>query len=82
MYTLRKIIDNTQTNYNLGHQYQVIERDVNYDEFCRLFKESFGYDHVADLDPKADNYTTSCYAFILTQDFKDIPLYKKQHNYI
>jgi PKD repeat protein len=82
MFALRKIIENTQTNYALGVQYQVIERLVDYDTFALTFKHEFGYEHVADDDVKADNYTKNCYAFISTQDFAAIPLYMNQKNYI
>lgn len=82
MFALRTIIDNRQYNKDLGHEYQVIERDVEYDAFCVFFKSAFGYDHVADLDKKADNYTTNCYAFVVTQTYEPVPLYKNQKNYI
>ena len=82
MFALRTCIGNRQYNKDLGHEYQLIERDVEYDAFCDFFKDSFGYNHVADLDDKADNYTKECYAFVITQSYKPIPLYKKQRNYI
>jgi len=82
MFALRKIIENSQTNYALGIQYQVIDREKEYDNFKEVFKKSFGYNHVADLDPTADNYTKNCYAFIMTNDFEPIPLYFNQKNYI
>lgn len=82
MFALRKIIENTQTNYALGIQYQVVERFVDYEDFKVAFKQSFGYEHVADLDDKADNYTKNCYAFISTPDYELIPLYMNQKNYI
>jgi len=82
MFALRKIIGNAQTNYALGVQYQVVERFVDYEDFSHTFKQEFGYDHVADLDDNADNYTKNCYAFLITPDFKAIPLYMNQKNYI
>jgi len=82
MFALRTIIGNRQYNKALGHEYQIIERDVEYDAFCDFFEETFGYSHVADLDDNADNYTKDCYAFVITQGFKPIPLYKKQLNYV
>ena len=81
-FALRTFIDNRQYNKELGYEYQLIERDVEYDAFCCFFKESFGYDHVADLDDKADNYTKNCYAFVVTQSYKPIPLYRAHKNYI
>ena len=81
-FILRKIIGNTPTNYHLGIQYTVIDREVDYEDFRATFKHSFGYDHVADLDVKGDNYTKNCYAFITTPDFEPIPLYLNQKNYI
>jgi len=82
MFALRTIIDNRQYNKVLGHEYQVIEREVEYDAFCDFFRESFGYHHMADGDVLADNYTKACYAFVVTQGFKPIPLYKEQPNYV
>lgn len=82
MFALRKIIGNSQTNYALGVEYTVVEREVECEKFSEVFLKSFGYSHVADLDPESDNYTKNCYAFILTQDFDAIPLYMKQKNYV
>lgn len=82
MFALRKIIGNTQTNYSLGIQYQVIEKSVDYDAFKATFLHCFGYEHVADLDNKSDNYTKNCYAFLTTPDFDPIPLYLNQKNYV
>jgi len=82
MFALRTIIEKRQYNKALGHEYQIIERDVEYEDFCDFFKETFGYNHVADLDGNSDNYTKNCYAFVITQDFKPVPLYKLQKNYI
>jgi hypothetical protein len=82
MFALRKIIGNTPTNYALGIQYQVIDRFSDYEDFKEAFKNSFGYNHVADLDDKSDNYTKNCYAFLLTIEYKSIPLYMNQKNYI
>lgn len=82
MFSLRKIIENSQTNYVLGIQYQVIERESDYEKFREIFSKSFNYEHAADLDEKSDDYTKNCYAFIVTNDFEPIPLYKNQKNYI
>jgi len=82
MFSLRKIIENSQTNYALGIQYQVIERENDYEKFREVFSKSFNYEHAADLDEESDDYTKSCYAFIVTNDFEPIPLYKNQKNYI
>jgi len=83
-FILRKVLnDNTQTNIVLGDQYQLIERDSNYDEFSKAFEADFGKFHVADLDPTSDNFAQNCYAFLIIYGGdKLIPLYKKQFNYI
>lgn len=83
-FILRKVLnDNTYTNSVLGNQYQVIERETNYDEFSKAFKNNFDKFHVADLDPTSDNFTQNCYAFLVIEGgSKLIPLYKKQWNYI
>jgi len=82
MFALRKIIGNSQTNYALGIQYSVTNRFEEQEDFETIFKKVFGYDHVSDLDSKADNYTKNCYAFVITNDFEPIPLYFNQKNYI
>lgn len=83
-FILRKVLnDNTQTNIVLGDQYQLIERDSNYDQFAEAFEKNFEKMHVADLDPTSDNFTENCYAFlIINEGSKFIPLYKRQWNYI
>ena len=83
MFTLRKVIDNIQSNQKLGDDYQVVERETNYDEFCKAYEKFFEKNHVADLDDSSDNYSQNCYAFILHYGGSKItPLYKKQYNYI
>ena len=83
-FILRKVLnDSTQTNIVLGNQYQLVDREVNYDEFSRVFEHEFEKFHVADLDPTSDNFSKDCYAFVVCEEgSKLIPLYKKQFNYI
>jgi hypothetical protein len=79
MYTLRKVIDNIQSNQEIGNDYQVVERFLNYDEFCKAFERT----HVADLDGTSDNYTKNCYAILTVNGGSSfIPLYMNQQNYI
>ena len=83
MYTLRKVIDNIQSNQSLGSQYQVIDIETNYEEFCKAYKLLFRENHVADLEETSSNFSKNCYAIILTKEGSElIPLYKKQYNYI
>lgn len=83
MYTLRKMIDNIQSNQEIGSEYQVVERFTNYDEFCKAFAIFFGREHVADLDDTSDNYTKNCYAILIVNNGSSIiPLYMNQQNYI
>lgn len=83
MYTLRKIVEDVQHNQNLGNNYQVVERETNYDEFCKAFKVAFQTDHVADLDDSSTEFTKNCYAIIFAHGGSEtIPLYKNQFNYI
>jgi hypothetical protein len=83
MYTLRKVIDNIQSNQALGNEYHFIDRESNYDEFSRTYLIHYDKGHVADLDKTADNFSTNCYAFIVNNGFSNIiPLYKEQQNYI
>lgn len=83
MYTLRKVIDNIQSNKELGDEYQVVDRETNYIEFCKAFKVIFGIDHVSDLDTTSNNYSETCHSIILFGGGNRIePLYKNQFNYI
>lgn len=83
-FILRKVLNNsTYTNVILGNQYQVIDRETNYNEFSKAFEKNFEKFHIADLDPTSDNFTQNCYAFLVIENGnKLIPLYKKQWNYI
>lgn len=82
MFILRKIIERSETNYELGIQYSIVHRFEEQELFQETFDKVYGYKHVADLDVMADNYTRNCYAFIITNDYQPIPLYFNQKNYI
>lgn len=83
MYTLRKIFDNVQHNQLIGDEYSLVDRESNYDEFCRAFEVTFGSKHVADDDTEATTFSKSCYAILFVNGGSaTIPLYKKQSNYI
>ena len=83
MYTLRKVIGNDQWNKSIGDEYSFIDRETNYEEFCKAFEKSFTRKHVADLDSESDEFTKNCYAFIVCKGGSEmIPLYKNQYNYI
>ncbi len=83
MYTLRKVIDNIQSNQELGSEYHFIDRESNFDEFCRTYKIHYETAHVPDSDEASDNFSRNCYAFILNNGGSNIiPLYKNQKNYI
>lgn len=83
MYTLRNITDNLEFNTNLGESYSLVERELNYDEFCKTFKVVFDKPHVADLDTESCNFSKNTYAFVICKGGSEIiPLYKKQSNYI
>lgn len=72
MYTLRKVVDNVQSNQNLGIQYQVIEKETNKKEFKKAKEFFFG-----------EEEENSCYAIIVCNGGSElIPLYKNQSNYI
>ena len=68
-------------NQVIGDGYTYINRETNYDEFCRSFKVYFDKDHVADLDEESDGDTKNCYAFVVNGAFLQ-PLYKNQKNFI
>lgn len=82
MFTLRRITKaGVQMNQAIGDSYTFVDREVCYDEFCRSFKHYFNRDHVADLDPTADDDTRNVYAFVEHVHFVQ-PLFKSQNNYI
>jgi hypothetical protein len=82
MFILRTIYpDSTSANTVIGEHYHYVGREENYEEFKETFKRTFLTDHVADCDPKSDNYSKNCYAFVITPN-SVLPLYKKQHNYM
>lgn len=83
MYTLRKISgQGVQMNFYLGKSYTVIDRFVNYEDFKNCFKTWYGREHVADLDPTADNDTKTTYAFISDYEGNMHALWMGQSNYI
>lgn len=82
MFTLHTIIDGVGSYQFLGNHFQVIERETNYDEFCKAFESVFQSNHVADNDTEATNYTKNCFAFIFYGDGASRPLYKNQSYYI
>jgi hypothetical protein len=81
MFVLRTIIEGQQSNTIVGDHYALVMRHEKYDDFRETFKRCYGYDHVADLDPNADNYTKNCYGFVVTPNSIH-PLYEKQNNYV
>lgn len=69
-------------NFFLGKSYTVIDRFVNYEEFQRCFNTWYGRDHVADLDPSANEDTKKTYGFV-SDSFGDLhALWMNQQNYI
>lgn len=82
MFTLRRISgEGIEMNQIIGDNYTYIDREINYDEFCKNFQYTFGRNHVADLDETSDDDTKKCYAFVCTSNLIQ-PLYKNQSNYI
>lgn len=83
-FILRKVLnDSTTTNIILGEQYQVIDREKNYEEFQKVFEKNFNQFHVSDLDSTSDSFSKNCYSILIVNEgSKLIPLYKKQWNYI
>lgn len=84
MFTLRTITpDGLQSNQFLGKRYIYVDRDIQYEEFCRNYKVVFGIKHVADLDKTSDNFSKNCYGIVVTNDGSELtPLYKGNQNYI
>lgn len=82
MYTLRTFTETSEVNNWLGAQYEIVRREESYDRFTDLFLDRFDKEHVADLDPTADEETKECYAFVITEGEEVIPVFKCQKNYI
>jgi hypothetical protein len=82
MFTLRKITaDGVEHNYVIGDDYNSVTRESNYDDFCKIFKDVFGRNHVADIDETADDDTKKCHAFIWNYK-RTYPLYKGDFNFV
>ena len=80
MYTLRKVIDNIQSNQELGSNYQVVDRETNYQEFCKAFEALFKEKHT---DYEDNQFSKNCYIILTYNDGSSlVPLYKNQSNYI
>lgn len=83
MYTLRKIVNNIETNICLGSSYTLVNRETNYDEFEKIFKEVYESPHYADLDHKSTESMKKCFAFIVHNNgVSKTPLLKGDYNYI
>lgn len=82
MFTLRRYSGSgVQMNQMIGDGYTLIDRESNYDDFCKTFEAIFQRKHVADLDETSDKDTKDCYAFVCNGSFVQ-PLYKNQKNFI
>lgn len=84
MYTLRRISgEGVEMNFALGNQYTVVNRFISYEAFRDDFYKFYGKNHVADLDPAADDETKNVYAFVSSDVNECVyPLYYKQSAYI
>lgn len=84
MFTFRKITPNgLEHNLYLGKSYIYVDRETQYEEFCRAYKQVFEVDHVADLDEMSNDFSKNCYGVITYNDGFDLfPVYKQDLNYI
>ena len=82
MYTLRTITETSEVNNWLGMHYEIIRREEHYDRFCEIFESRFGKTHKADDDSLSDEETVRCYAFVITENEEQLPIFKNQRNYI
>lgn len=74
MYTLRKITgEGLQINFWLGNSYTLVTEENN----PKRFKEN--YEMLHKDKPNSDSET---YGFVIGEDLKSHPLFKKQFNYI
>jgi hypothetical protein len=82
-YTLRRITKDKVQNTYLGKEYFQIDRETNYEEFCKTYELLFGENHVADLDSESNSHMRNHFGFIISEGAKDIhSLLKYQSIYI
>lgn len=82
MFILRRISSHgIEMNKALGENYTYIARDRNYEEFQRAFKECYNMEYVPDDDPKSNDDTKNCYAFVANGSVNQ-PLFTHQKNFI
>ena len=80
MYSLRVVTKHETVNHTLGKTYVRIDRFYQDDNFRKVYKDTFGKDHVADLDPEADQHTQGVVAFIMGEE--TYPIYADEFTYI
>ena len=75
--------DGYENNRAIGKNYSYVDRETQYDEFCKAYKAAFGIDHVADLDEMSDQFSKKCQGIVVFNEGSElIPLYKGNCNYI
>ena len=68
--------DRTEQNKSLGADYQLIHRELNYNEFSKMFNALYQRTHVNDGDELSDINTKQIYAFVIYDGGNVIPLNK------
>ena len=69
-------------NEIIGKSYQIINRFVDYEEFQKLFKQVFGFEHVADNDETANETTKNVNNILITEMGEQRPLYSNSEYYV
>lgn len=84
MYTLRTFNDaGVESNRTIGDNYQVINREINYEEFRKAYELFWKKPHVADLEDESDQHTKQTFSFLVIKHGSElIPLYKGEIYYI
>jgi len=84
MFTFRKITPSGhEHNLFIGESYVFVNRETQYEEFCRCYKQVFEVNHVADLDEMSNDFSKNCFGLISYNDGLDLfPVYKNDINYI
>lgn len=80
MYTLRTVSNVETVNEALGETYIRIDRFYQKENFDKVYKQTFGKDHVADLDLESDDISKKIVSFIIGKEVHSV--YSDQWSYI
>lgn len=82
MYTLRVVTEGSIRNHSLGNFYHTTNRFEHPERFREIFKEVYGRNHVADLDPESDDDTKNIIGFVTGNTDWTIPIDQRESSYV